>query len=665
MGMPRTARILPIAIILLFLPIAAVAVPIPDIYQKLVDELRPSNPAAADTLALAFEKRMEDHQAALALFTRVCEMAPQFSAAKRHQGYELMALDRRDEALVSMRAATNIEESAWNLLGLAMALSVASPGSEPTKEDLRQAAQLMQRVETMEPEDTQVAFSACDLAARTGDLDWLGRTVGRVQQLAPKDPWTGYFTFVHLAMKGDLAGAKESLEDAREHGLPENVYTQAAGMLKGAQPPWERYGPAILIVLGAWLAGFLLFLGVGTILSGAALHASKRLPTEESGRAVGMDAGLRKAYSWVLWACCAYYCVSIPLVVAAVLVTGGGLIYAIFMTGHIPIKLVALIGILTLVTLWAIVKSLLLRRRDEDPGLKVGEGEHPRLRAVLDAVAKRIGTRPVTNVYLTPGAEMAVMERGGVYKQFSGQAERCLILGVATLEGMKMRPFRSILAHEYGHFSNRDTAGGGFALAVRQSLVATAVNLARSGAAGWYNPAWLFVNGFYRLFLRISQGASRLQEVLADRWAAFAYGAAAFRQGLTHVIERSIRFDAHANSVLEEVVEGKKALANLYTYRPAATTMDAEKLGTAIDQAVHRDPSPYDSHPRPVDRFAWVEALGSVGGPAEADDQADVWSLFDDREAVERLLTDTVRQNISAQGVEIPREDDPLERSGT
>ena len=41
------------------------------------------------------------------------------------------------------------------------------------------------------------------------------------------------------------------------------------------------------------------------------------------------------------------------------------------------------------------------------------------------------------------------------------------------------------------------------------------------------------------------------------------------------------------------------------------------------------------------------------------------FSEADFREAVERLLTDTVRQNISAQGVEIPREDEPLERSGT
>src|SRR3546814_10784267 len=51
-------------------------------------------------------------------------------------------------------------------------------------------------------------------------------------------------------------------------------------------------------------------------------------------------------------------------------------------------------------------------------------------------------------------------------------------------------------------------------------------------------------------------------------WAAFAYGSRAFAEGLRHVIDRSIRFDAHANSVLKEVIEGKKALRNLYSYHP-------------------------------------------------------------------------------------------------
>jgi hypothetical protein len=40
------------------------------------------------------------------------------------------------------------------------------------------------------------------------------------------------------------------------------------------------------------------------------------------------------------------------------------------------------------------------------------------------------------------------------------------------------------------------------------------------------NPAWWFATGFYRIFLRVSQGAARLQEILADRRAAEAYGGA-------------------------------------------------------------------------------------------------------------------------------------------
>jgi len=305
-----------------------------------------------------------------------------------------------------------------------------------------------------------------------------------------------------------------------------------------------------------------------------------------------------------------------------------------------------------------VLKSIFIRARDEDPGLKLEIEDHPRLREALDEVAGKIETRPVSNVYLTPGTEFAVMERGGVLRQLRGHSERCLILGVGVLEGMALRPFRSILAHEYGHFSNRDTAGGGFALAVRLSIHSTAVNLARHGAAAWYNPAWLFVNSFYRIFLRISQGASRLQEVLADRWAAFAYGSGSFVEGLRHVIERSLRFDAHANAVLKEVMEGKKPLANLYAYRPQANLTDEQDLVQALDHSLNRKPTPYDSHPSPVDRIAWVEALGAQGGPAQPDDRSEAWSLFTDRSELERRLTDEVRKNIALAGAWAPPRED-------
>ena len=83
-------------------------------------------------------------------------------------------------------------------------------------------------------------------------------------------------------------------------------------------------------------------------------------------------------------------------------------------------------------------------------------------------VAAAINTRPVNEIRVTHGTELAVYERGGMRVKMQDKAERILIVGVATLNGFSQNAFRAVLAHEYGHFSNRDTAGGDIAYA-RQS----------------------------------------------------------------------------------------------------------------------------------------------------------------------------------------------------
>jgi Zn-dependent protease with chaperone function len=178
--------------------------------------------------------------------------------------------------------------------------------------------------------------------------------------------------------------------------------------------------------------------------------------------------------------------------------------------------------------------------------------------------------------------------------------------------------------------------------------------LATGGADAWYNPAWIFLNGFYRIFLRISHGASRLQEVLADRWAASLYGAAAFEEGLRHVIARSVRFDAHLQATLNHVIADKASLANLYRYEPATRPTEQE-LERAFEETLGRSPSPYDSHPAPLERFAAVRAVPPRGIAVSPGDDAEAWSLFDNREAIERRMTAFVRRGIQASyGIEIP-----------
>jgi hypothetical protein len=249
---------------------------------------------------------------------------------------------------------------------------------------------------------------------------------------------------------------------------------------------------------------------------------------------------------------------------------------------------------------------------------------------------------------MTPGTEIAVFERG--------RGERCLLLGPAALDGMSLRSFQAILAHEYGHFSNRDTAGGGFALRVRRSLLLFIIGLARSGQARPWNPAWWFAKGFYLMFLRISQGASRLQEILADRHAAEAYGGQAFANGLRHVIDRSVHFEGRLKTEVDRAKKEQTHLRNLWS----GSDSGHESAAHEVEHAMNREPSPYDSHPAPRDRIRWVEHLKPANGvtltqdrEADTAEEQTVWDLFSARAEYEKEMTLLVHQRLVAAGVSL------------
>jgi Zn-dependent protease with chaperone function len=509
---------------------------------------------------------------------------------------------------------------------------------------LSEAERLLGRAIALYPRESAFYNLACQLAQRQNDLDGLRGCVAKLERLAASDSATHAYAAILAASEGRHSDARAALDKARSLGLADEAYNSLSRDLDAARPFYERWGVVAAWLLAIWSAGAVLLVAAGMSLSYATLRTATRAPAERSGRAQGSDARLRQLYAVVLWMCCAYYYASIPLVALTVIALAGGLVFGMLAAGFIPIKLLIIAGMIAVVTLGAIARSLFVRVDDSDPGMRLDLDEHPRLRAVLQEVAAKVGTHPVHSVFMTPGTDVAVFERGGMLDQLRGKSERCLVIGAGVLGGMSLEELKAVLAHEYGHFSNRDTAGGGFALAVRRSLVSMAIGIARGGAATWYNPAWLFVMGFDKVFLRISHGASRLQEILADRWAAFAYGSAAFERGLRHVIERSVRFEMHAQATLNEVLEHKLPLANLYRYRPKAG-IDSAELESAIAEALEREPSPYDSHPSPKDRLAWVRALNAPGEAAQAEEKS--WSLFSDRKQLERAMTGVVRETIA------------------
>ncbi len=608
-------------------------------------ELAAADPAAVAAWRSANAAREAGkHAEAIRLYDEVLGRVPGFShALRRMAGVELAAGDRAS-ALTHGRIAMQMEESPENIAFLAFALVTVPDGQQPAADELEKAQRLSAQAVRMKGDDPFMHSVAATVAVAGNDLQSLRSSVQRLETLDAKSPQTHMLRAMVAASDGDWDDARAALDRARALGLPKAAYDDLLGQFNAATPFYIRWWKPVAIAVGAWFAVFALLLIAGAVLSQMALRAAREVRSD--GTAAGLSGGVRRAYAAVLSLCCGFYYASIPIVMLLVVAVAGALLYGIFAVGRIPVKLVILIVVIAAVSLWSIVKSLFIRVRDEDPGVRLDLAKETRLRALLDDVAKRIGTRAVDNVYLTPGTELAVMERG---KRKS--KERCLILGIAALDGFALRPFKAVLGHEYGHFTNRDTAGGAFALAVRNSLHATAIALINGGAAAWYSPAWLFVNGFHRVFMRISQGASRLQEILADRWAVSAYGADAFERGLRHVVERSVRFDAHVGATLKEVVDRQVPLANLYTYAPAEQAGD---VGQAVEEALNTPASPYDSHPSPAERFTLVRALPQRSRRLEPDDDAEVWSLFTDPAGLQHAMTAQVRENVKMNyGVEV------------
>ena len=107
-------------------------------------------------------------------------------------------------------------------------------------------------------------------------------------------------------------------------------------------------------------------------------------------------------------------------------------------------------------------------------------------------------------------------------------------------------------------------------------------------------------------------------------------------------------------ATLHEAIEGRQPLTNLYAYAPARLPSE-EVIRQAIEEAVQAEPSPYDSHPSPKDRFTWVHALPVSAHREAPDDEQDAWVVFGDRIKLEEGMTAEVRTNVEANhGVRIP-----------
>ena len=276
---------------------------------------------------------------------------------------------------------------------------------------------------------------------------------------------------------------------------------------------------------------------------------------------------VNKLYALALLLALVFFYASIPFVVMGLLFTTLLLLVLVMMSGNrgggndISVHVLRASG----GSVFAVLKGLFTGIGVGTGGIKKTSRDCPRLYAALEEVARRVDTDAVDEVYLVPGSDVAVKQEGrGPFGVF-GNKKRVLILGVCTMHSLTVSELKSILAHEYAHFSHHDTLYIRFLGQVSLSLHAAQVEMFRSGGFLTYlNPFFWFFYLYALSYRMLSAGFSRSREFMADRMACSLYGSDAFVSGLTKVCTEGTIFELQVYENVVEKVRKGKAFVNMY-----------------------------------------------------------------------------------------------------
>jgi len=284
------------------------------------------------------------------------------------------------------------------------------------------------------------------------------------------------------------------------------------------------------------------------------------------------------------------------------------------------------------------VRSLLLKTKSADPGRELKKEEAPGLFDLIKEVAHSLKTRPIDEIRITYGTDLAVYENGTWRQKQQDKAKRILILGAAVIGDFNKNDFRAVLAHEYGHFSHRDTAGGDVALKMKDDMTKYLYSLYYAEQNVWWNIAFQFLRLYSFIFRGISFGSTRLQEMLADKVAVQHYGAVAFKNGLTYVIKRDIDFADLLNKNVEEIRNARPSI-NIYDIS-GSRNQNLEELDKALNTKTSED----DTHPSPNDRFRFISKIESL---SLIEDPSDIKDLFVNWDSIQNEMRSYLDKQIA------------------
>ncbi|MFF9521570.1 M48 family metalloprotease [Streptomyces achromogenes] len=379
-----------------------------------------------------------------------------------------------------------------------------------------------------------------------------------------------------------------------------------------------------------------------------------------------MGATLRALRALVLLL--GFYLLSLVLLAAL-----AGVDVLVFGWGHGP--LTAKVGFVTVLLAIPVVRGMLMLRTpkgEDPPGLPVTDADEPRLWALVRELAAAAGTRAPDRILLTGEVNASVSEEPRLLGLLPGP--RRLTLGVPLLIGLTEAQLRSVLAHEYGHFTGGDTrlsalvvrgrvqigrvigqfhakADGKVAADRARQERASAKRVAKgrkakeidtTGVGATYRTMARIYTAYGKLYLRASLSTARGQEYAADLTAARIAGRDATASALREIPALSASHDFYLDSYATLGLQARLLPPRGEFFGGFGRLLAAREPEPAKPRAElpEMPVGPYDSHPPIADRVRRIEALPADGRADEARGAA--LTLLTDPERTLGALEDAV-----------------------
>lgn len=601
------------------------------IFENQLESIDPKMVDIFKNATIAMDK--EDNPLADSLFSIVYRNAPNFDVAIRRLGLIKVKLGQVDSGLLLCEKAYKMNKTSDNILMYASSLLTAGD----KEENLSKANDILMEGQKLPGgDDMEYPMLLAQIALKTNNLTEFEYQTGILMEKFPDEMSTHYFAAILAATQEKWIEADREIRKAGKLGLDEATVSDFLDSGIRGKARMAYFKSFSVYLLGIWIAGLVLLYLLGNLLSKITLLKIEKQSKKNSSRD---GKFIRLVYKFIIDIAGVYYYISLPIILVLLIVLVIVIFYLFLLIGRIPIYLIIMLAIGAVVSIYSMIRSLFVKIKYTDPGRVLKEEEAPGLYALVREVAKKIGTRPVDEIRITTLTELAVYESGSKLEKMRNKAKRVLIVGTGILKDFKQNDFKAVIAHEYGHFSHRDTAGGEVALRVRNDMYKYIIALYQAGQTVWWNIAFQFLRLYDKIFRTISHGATRFQEVLADRLAAQTYGAGTFQDGLTYAVKRGLEFESFANYEIELAKKDNRPISNLYELTAGPEASVEEQFNTAMNRETTND----DTHPSPKDRFRYVEGMGNMVLNSSNNYVRD---LFKDWNAITHEMTENIKERI-------------------